>query len=404
MSIRYMSNPDLPIIKDGWEGNPMVGNSFVNEDKPSEMNMVEFMKWRLYKNPQKEEKKNDKFKAGFVKNESFAASEDDMIIWLGHASFFIRFGGVTFLTDPSYYSFPFRTRKVPIPCSVNRFKNVDYVIVSHMHHDHADVRSLRKIFKDNSKTEALVPLRGGMYMKHFTKKYQEAGWYQQYKTKPDVEVFFLPTLHWSRLHVFDSNKTLWGSFLIRANGKTIYFGGDTAWGNHFSEIAKLFPEIDYAIMPVGGYKPRSIMKVAHIAPDEAAQAAAIMNTKHFIPMHYGTYPIGQEPGGEPIREIKRMESEGVMTGCVNCLSVGEEFLIDSANGNRITFAACGEVARPAECGYDGVKEYWMGETSKHNALDIMTAEPAGVNIITAGVEKSPAVEHMPSHVDEMIAK
>ncbi|WNY27261.1 hypothetical protein MsAm2_10530 [Methanolapillus ohkumae] len=335
-----MVNPDLPIIKEDWKGNPMVGNSFINEEKPSAMSMVQFVKWRLYKNPQREEKKNDTFQAGFLKNESFPDSDKDMIIWLGHASFFIRLGGMTFLTDPSYFSFPFRTRKIPIPCDVSRFKNVDYVLISHMHHDHADVRSLRKIFKDNDKTEALIPLRSGMYLKHFTDKYQEAGWYQQYKTSPGVEVFFLPTFHWSRLHAFDGNKTLWGSFLLRANGKTIYFGGDTAWGNHFSEIAEIFPEVDYAIMPVGGYKPRSIMKDAHMGPDEAVQAAMLMNSKHFIPMHYGTYPIGQEPCGEPVRELKRMESAGEMTGCVNCLSVGEELIIDSENGNNIILSKC----------------------------------------------------------------
>ncbi|MDL2261041.1 MBL fold metallo-hydrolase [Methanimicrococcus sp. OttesenSCG-928-J09] len=325
MAIKYVSNPDLPIIKEDWPGNPMKGRSFLNE-RPSQISMLHFVKSRFH-NPQREERKNDTYRAGFCINDDFTESDEDMIVWLGHASFFIRLGGVTFLTDPSYYSFPTRTRLVPVPCDVDKLKYTDYVLISHMHHDHADTRSLRKIFKGNQKTQALLPLNGRSYVKYFTKNYQEAGWFQKYKTKPGVDVYFLPSFHWSRMHVFDSNNTLWGSFIIQSNDKTIYFGGDTAWGNHFEEIAELFPSIDYAIMPIGAYTPRSIAGSAHISPEEAVKAAEILNAKHLIPMHYGTYPLGQEPLGEPYRKICRLDEDGEISGCLNCLDVGEELFV-----------------------------------------------------------------------------
>ncbi|WNY28191.1 hypothetical protein MmiEs2_03750 [Methanimicrococcus stummii] len=325
MSVKYVSNPALPIIKKGWVGNPVRGRSFINE-KPAQISMINFVKSRL-NNPQRKERKNDPYRAGFCPNDDFMKSDEDMIVWLGHASFFIRLGGVTFLTDPSYYSFPTRNRLVPIPCDVENFKFVDYVLISHMHHDHADTRSIRKIFKGNKKTQALLPLNGGNYVKYFTKNYQEAGWYQQYQTMPGVEVYFLPSFHWSRMHVFDSNRTLWGSFIIRGNGKTIYFGGDTAWGTHFETISELFPDIDYAILPIGAYTPRSVAEYAHISPEEAVDAAKVLNAKHLVPMHFGTYPLGQEPLGEPYRKICRLDEDGEISGCLNCLDVGEELLI-----------------------------------------------------------------------------
>jgi len=254
-----------------------------------------------------------------------------MIVWLGHASFFIRLGGVTFLTDPSYYSFPMRRRRVSIPCDVENFKYTDYVLISHMHHDHADIRSLRKIFKANKKTQALLPLNSRTYIKYvmqnYMRNYQEAGWYQQYKTMPEIEVYFLPSLHWSGMHLFDGNSSLWGSFIIKSRDKTIYFGGDTAWGTHFEEIAKLFPSIDYAILPIGAYTPRSVAGSTHISPEEAVKAAEILGAKHLIPMHYGTYPLGQEPIGEPYRKICQMDKDGKICSCLSCLDVGEEFLI-----------------------------------------------------------------------------
>ncbi|MBZ3935077.1 MBL fold metallo-hydrolase [Methanimicrococcus blatticola] len=325
MAKEYLFNPDLPIIKEGWKGNPMKGRSFINE-KPAPIKMADFLKSRL-NNPHKEARKNDTYRLGFCPNDDFIKSEDDMIVWLGHASFFIRLGGVTFLTDPSYFGFPTRPRMVPIPCEIDEFKYVDYVLISHMHHDHADTRSLYKIFKGNKKTQALLPLNGGSYLKYFTKNYQEAGWYQQYKTMPGVEVYFLPSFHWSRMHILDSNNKLWGSFIIRCNDKTIYFGGDTAWGSHFEAVAELFPSIDYAILPIGAYTPRSVAEFAHISPDEAAEAAKVLGVKHLIPMHYGTYKMGQEPLGEPYRAICRLDDDGEINCCLNCLDVGEEFLL-----------------------------------------------------------------------------
>ncbi|MDV0444979.1 hypothetical protein MmiAt1_05310 [Methanimicrococcus sp. At1] len=325
MSIEYLSNPNLPIIKNGWKGNPVRNGSFLN-DRPSQISITKFAKSRLY-NPQRTERKNDTFRLGFCPNDDFFKSDEDMIVWLGHASFFIRLGGVTLLTDPSYNSFPTRPRMVPIPCDVDVFKYVDYVLISHMHHDHADMRSLRKIFKGNKKTQALLPLGGHKYLKYFTSNWQEAGWYQQYRTVPEIEIYFLPSFHWSRMGLFDNNSTLWGSFIIRGNGKTIYFGGDTAWSSHFETISELFPSIDYAILPIGAYTPRSIAGTAHISPDEAVKAAGILGAENLIPMHYGTYKMGQEPLGEPYRKICRMNEDGEICGCLNCLDVGEEFLI-----------------------------------------------------------------------------
>ncbi|MDY0266676.1 MAG: MBL fold metallo-hydrolase [Methanimicrococcus sp.] len=321
MTIQFLFNPDLPIIKEGWKGNPMKRGSFLNE-APSKISLMTFVRSRFH-NPQKIERKNDPYKTGFCPNDAFIRSEEDMIVWLGHASFFIRLGGVTFLTDPSYYSFPARNRLVPIPCDVDLFKFVDYVLISHMHHDHADTRSLFKIFKGNKKTKALIPLKSGGYVKHFTKNYQEAGWYQKYDTGADVEVYFLPSFHWSRMHFFDSNNSLWGSFMIRGNGKTVYFGGDTAWGSHFKEISDLFPSADYALLPIGAYTPRSVAEFAHISPEEAVLAAEVLGAKNFIPMHYGTYPLGQEPIGEPYRKICSLNDSGQIPSHLICPDVGE---------------------------------------------------------------------------------
>jgi len=327
MDVKYISNPELPIIKEGWKGNAVNNKSFLNDESLHKPNFKDFLRWQLYKNPQKLERKNDPYHADFFPNDSFMESDEDIILWLGHSAFYIRLGGVAFLTDPAYYSFPMRHRRVPIPCSVDYFKYVDYVLVSHLHHDHADMRSLRKIFKRNKKTELLAPLGSHGMLGRFSKKIQEAGWFQKYDTKEEVNVYFLPSYHWSRMHIFDNNRSLWGSFIIQGNGKTIYFGGDTAQGDHFKEIAALFPEIDYAILPIGAYKPRSINRYVHMSPEEAVDAAAVLNAKHLIPMHYGTYPMGREPLSEPIRIVHEMEEDGEIPCILDCPAIGNELFI-----------------------------------------------------------------------------
>jgi L-ascorbate metabolism protein UlaG (beta-lactamase superfamily) len=152
--------------------------------------------------------------------------------------------------------------------------------------------------------EALVPLNNGEYFEKKGIKVQEAGWYQKYQINHEVEVYLMPAKHWNRRGLFDFNKTLWGSFIIRYKGTTIYFAGDTSMGDHFEEIARLFPDIDYCLLPVGAYKPESIMKEAHLSPQEAYKAFHLLAGKTFIPMHFGTYDLGDEPLGEPKRVLE----------------------------------------------------------------------------------------------------
>ena len=134
----------------------------------------------------------------------------------------------------------------------------------------------------------------------------------------------MPAKHWNKRGLTDFNKTLWGSFIIKSNNKTIYFAGDTAVGNHFKEIAEFFPKIDVALMPIGAYKPEFIMKDAHISPWEALEAFNHLQAKLFIPMHYGTYDLSDEPFGEPYRVMQK-EKDNYN---IRVLDVGEEFLLN----------------------------------------------------------------------------
>lgn len=340
--MEYLSNPLLTTIKADFKGNPFHKGKFIHPDYPFDPDFGKVLKWQTSKNPQRKEKKNDDWKLTVLESEYIFESKDDMIVWLGHATFFIRLNGVSMLTDPIFYGMPFVPRLSALPFQPSKIENLDYLLLSHGHFDHLDKKSLKLLYKKNQ-AEILTTLRLGNIVKKWLPKaqYQEAGWFQQYQLRDKgIEVFLLPARHWFKRGLTDTNTTLWGSFIIRSASKTIYFGADSGYGNHFIEIAKLFPEIDVCMLGVGAYKPSFMMSESHTSPDEAVQIFNEMSAvsiefappnmpfpkiKTLIPMHYGTYDLADEPLGEPFRALKQLESSEKIQGKLAMLAVGEVF-------------------------------------------------------------------------------
>ena len=321
---QFVKNKNLETINKEWKGNIKTGNEFSNgEEKDVQIMPLDILKWKLSKNPQATEKKEDTFRLNVVENQAFLHSNKDMIVWLGHATFFIRIAGKTILTDPVLGDVSFIKRLTGNACATDSLKNIDYILLSHGHRDHFDKPTLKTIFKNNVDVEALIPLELNAYFDKNNIKNQQAGWYQKYKTTADLEIYFMPARHWNRRGALDFNKNLWGSFIIKSKDKTIYFSGDTAYGSHFKEISNYFGKIDYSLLSIGAYKPEKIMKNTHMTPLEALQAHNDLNGTVFIPMHFATYDLSDEPIGEPVRILeKKMENN-----TIKFLDVGEELML-----------------------------------------------------------------------------
>ncbi len=327
-NISYISNPELSIIKKGWKGNILINNKFFNDLIPVKSPVKDVLKWKLSRNSQKEAKAQDEFQLPLIPLQKIDKSVNQLI-WLGHASFLIIVNGVTLLTDPCFYDIPSIKRLVKMPCEIDFFTDIDYLLLSHDHRDHFDIKTVKKIFKLNPNIEVLTSLN---FKKLLNKnnikisKVQEAGWYQQYKTDYDLELFFLPAKHWGRRGLFDFNKTLWGSFMIKFDEATLFFSGDTSYDdNMFKEIQIEFGKIDICLLPIAAYSPSFIMKQSHTTPEEAHQIFNDLHGKLFIPMHYGTYDLSDEPLGEPIQRLK--ETFKNEKSNLKVLSVGEKYFL-----------------------------------------------------------------------------
>ena len=97
----------------------------------------------------------------------------------------------------------------------------------------------------------LTPLKLGRYFtKNKFKKVKEMDWYDQTIIN-DLKITFVPAVHWSKRTLTDTNKTLWGSFLIEYKNKKIFFACDTGYGNIYKELGEKYGPIDLTFINIG---------------------------------------------------------------------------------------------------------------------------------------------------------
>lgn len=326
----YQSNPRLKIVKPGWPGNKVIRGMFANGEDLYVPRMSDVWKWQLSPNPQKAEKAKDDYRPQVIPQPGLFRAQDDSITWLGHASFLLRLQGRSLLVDPVLFDLPLMKRRTALPCPPEAFHPIDYLLLSHGHRDHLDARSVKQVFALNPRLQAYGPLGMGKLLHRLVPglPLQEAGWYQQYHLDggAGLELFFLPAAHWHRRGLFDMNQVLWGSFLIRTPTQSIFFAGDTALKDHFSDIRELFGAPDICMLPVGAYKPDYLMQQSHLNPQEAVAAFNQLGGKTFIPMHYGTFDLSDEPPGEPVRLLQQMAAAARINGKLIVPAIGQNLL------------------------------------------------------------------------------
>lgn len=306
-------NPSLPFIeaKKNWSGNPIKNGMYQNAEFPYLPQFKDVRKWKSQVNPYEAQKKKDKTRLPIYPDAQNAISDTgDGVFWLGHATFLIRLGGKTFITDPVLgKASGVMKRFSPLPIALDNLPKIDYILMSHDHRDHCDKGSLKYIAKRNPH----VKYFSGLQMDGLLKKYlkgaegQVAGWFQQYTLEGHLfKLWFLPTRHWAKRWFTDTNIRLWGSFILEIDGMVIFFGGDSGYGSHYKEIAEYFPKIDIAILGIGAFEPEWFMEKNHSSPQKAFQAFLDLKAKYMVPMHYGTFDLSDEPvclPGEMLNEI-----------------------------------------------------------------------------------------------------
>jgi L-ascorbate metabolism protein UlaG (beta-lactamase superfamily) len=300
----------------GWMGNPLdASGRFVNLNFPFWPEFSKLLRWQTTRNPQKEEKKLENWLPDIQEDTLFLEKKEDCLIWLGHSSFFLRIAGAGILIDPVFGKASVVKRKIPFPHQEIIARQAQYLLISHDHRDHCDAPSLKKIAVQNPSLQvftglSMSPLLGQFFPKS---QIQEAGWYQQFKIpNSDIQIWFLPSRHWSRRLLSDTNQRLWGGFFISSPKHNFYFMGDSGYDDHFEQIGSLFPKANFAIMGIGAYNPPWFMHSSHMTPEDSWKSFQNLGAEMFIPMHYGTFDLADEPLGEPLKRLKTIGESNKM--------------------------------------------------------------------------------------------
>ena len=275
----------------------------------------ENVKWS-YSTFNKEKKKLDMtvpddhvIKKNLVLDKLKSIKNNDYIGWIGHATFLIKLVNTTIITDPVFSKnagpLIFGPKRYTEPAlNLNELPKIDLFLLTHNHYDHQDMGTIRKFpYKD---TKVFTALKLGKYFtKHHFKDVQELDWYQEVKFN-DLKITFLPAVHWSNRSLTDTNKTLWGSFLIEYDGKKIFFACDTGYGNIYKKIGKEYGPIDLTMINIGAYdfRPMFEKSIYHTSPEEALQAAQDLKSKKVLGTHWGTFVLSLEPIMEPPKRFK----------------------------------------------------------------------------------------------------
>lgn len=252
---------------------------------------------------------------GLALKELIKLKKHNTITWLGHASFILRLDGTTILTDPflTNRASPFSliggvTRFVPPAISIEKLPTVDVIIISHDHYDHLDIKTISKL-KNKKNIHVFVPLGlKAVFIENGYKHVHELDW-NEHKTINDIKITSTFSVHYSGRGLFDRNQALWASWIIKTKSRQYYFSGDTAYTPEFKKIGKEFKYFDLAIIPIGAYSPRKMMKPSHVNPKEAIRMVLDLNAKKLVASHWGTIELSNEPHFEPPILLKEAAQE-----------------------------------------------------------------------------------------------
>ena len=257
----------------------------------------------------------------------------DYIGWIGHATFLIKLGGTTIITDPVFSKnagpLIFGPKRFTKPAlTLREIPPIDLFLLTHNHYDHQDMMTIRRF--PYKKAKVLVPLKLGKYFnRNGYRDVNEMDWYDEIEIDENLKITFLPAVHWSKRSLTDTNKTLWGNFLIEYKDKKILFACDTGIGRIYKEIGEKYGPIDITIINIGAYNFYPIMpskdkSTFHTNPEEALSIARDLKSKKVIGMHWGTFVLSLEPIMEPrIRFKENAENYGFKKEDALIFKIGE---------------------------------------------------------------------------------
>jgi len=206
----------------------------------------------------------------------------DRVTYVGHATVLAEMDGTRLLTDPVLRSRIGPLSRSGAPPAAGTEAGLDAVLISHLHHDHADLPSLRRIDRE---VPLLVP-RGAAGL------FERSGFSRVVELAPGdstevgtITVTAVDAMHSGERRGFGKAEAV--GYMLEGQ-RRVYFAGDT---DIFEGMESLGSDLDLALLPIWGWGPS--LGPGHLDPEGAAKAAALLSPRTVVPIHWGTlYPFG----------------------------------------------------------------------------------------------------------------
>ncbi len=235
--------------------------------------------------------------------------------FVNHATVLIQMDDLNILTDPVFSErvgpAPWLGQRRYRPPGV-RFEDlppIDVVLLSHDHYDHFDIPTLQRLARrfhpkiitglGNAELLRAAGIGGG----------EEIDWWQSTSLADGVNVRAVPVQHWSGRTLSDHCRRLWAGFVIEGRQDTVLFAGDTGWGRFYDLIHRRYARFRLAILPIAPFIPRWYMHRKHQSPADAVHAAQLLHAATSIPIHWGTFELGDDGRHEAVDSLNATIAE-----------------------------------------------------------------------------------------------
>ena len=261
------------------------------------------------------------------------ASNHVAVTFVNHATFLLQISGLNILTDPVWsrrvspfrWLGPARVREPGI--AFDELPNIGLILLTHNHYDHMDLDTLTRLNQRFAPTVLVSTGNKTLLRSIGFEDVHELDWWDDTQINPTLKITFAPTQHFAGRSLWDRQKSLWGSYMLHYRNRLIYFGGDSGYSSHFSEIRQRLGSPDLAFLGIGAYAPRWFMKPMHMNPEEAVQAHQDLESRQSIGMHFGTFQLSSEAIDQPKIDLESaLSHEG---------GPGEQFVILEEGETRI---------------------------------------------------------------------
>jgi L-ascorbate metabolism protein UlaG (beta-lactamase superfamily) len=229
-----------------------------------------------------------------------------------HGSFVLELAGTRLGVDPWFHSGVLTRQREPLGLTPASLPQLAAVLVTADTPDHFDARALRDLAPRVPRAIAPPELRERMLGLGFQEVTGLAWW--QPTTLDDLTITAVPTAAGGA-----------NGYVVASGDARLYLAGPTTAFPGLVDIAVAFPQLDVAILPIGG---RRVLGVLHeMTPEQAAEAAVTLGASRVVPSDYGAR--SRSPftwyGGDPLQRFRAAMAARGLADRVLVLEPGESW-------------------------------------------------------------------------------